>query len=309
MAGSSWFARRPVARLTRTTATLIGFAAILSWGLLALLTIGAAPVPPLQMNAVCFAIGGGIGLIWTAAGAGFGVLRAVPWRVYAFGTLGLFGANLLYFAAMGLAPMAETGLIGYLWPLFIVLLSGLLPGERLGALHITGALIGFAGVALIVLRGGASLPLGALPGFGLAFAFALSWAAYSVGSRHLGRQPTEAVTVYFLAGAVLSLVAHLAFETTAWPDHALGWVSLVLLGIGPTGLSFFAWDVGMKHGDIQLLGVVSYAAPLLSTLALILGGMAVTSPTLLAAAAMITGGAALAARASLRADFLQSDSD
>ena len=279
---------------------MIGFAAVLSWGLLALLTIGAAPVPPLQMNAVCFAIGGAIGLIWTAAGAGFRVLQAVPWHVYAFGTLGLFGANLLYFAAMGLAPMAETGLIGYLWPLLIVLLSGLLPGERLGRLHIAGAVSGFAGVALLVLRGGANLPSGALPGFGLAFAFALSWAGYSVGSRCMGRQPTEAVTVYLLAGAVLSVVAHSAFETTIWPDHPMGWVSLVLLGVAPTGLSFFAWDIGMKHGDIQILGVASYTAPLLSTLALIVSGRTEASPWLILSAGMIAGGAALAARASFR---------
>ena len=249
------------------------------------------------MNAVCFAIGGIIGLIWTGFGAGFGVLRTVPLRVYAFGTIGLFGANLLYFGAMFLAPMAETGLIGYLWPLFIVLLSGLLPGERLGALHIGGALLAFAGAALMVLRGGVSLPVEALPGFALAFVFALTWAGYSVGSRRFGAQPTEAVTVYFIAGAILSLAAHLALETTVWPDHALGWISLIGLGTAPIGLSYFAWDIGMKHGDIQLLGVASYAAPLLSTLALIVAGIAQPTATLAISAVLIAGGAALAASA------------
>lgn len=286
--------------MSRNRATLIGFAAILSWGLLALFTIGAQPVPPLQMNAVCFAIGGVIGLIWTGFGAGFGVLRRVPLPVYAFGTLGLFGANLLYFGAIFLAPMAETGLIGYLWPLFIVLLSGLLPGERLGRLHICGALLAFAGAALLVLRGGVSLPADALPGFALAFLFALTWAGYSVGSRRFGSQPTEAVTVYFIAGALLSLIAHLAFETTAWPGSTLAWASLIGLGIAPIGLSFFAWDIGMKHGDIQLLGVASYAAPLLSTLALIGAGIAPLSPVLGLAACLIAGGALLAATANRR---------
>ena len=276
---------------------MIGFAAILSWGLLALFTIGAQPVPPLQMNAVCFAIGGVIGLIWTGFGAGFGVLRTVPVRVYAFGTLGLFGANLLYFGAMFLAPMAETGLIGYLWPLFIVLLSGLLPGERIGPLHICGALLAFGGVALMVLRGGVSVPVEALPGFALAFAFALTWAGYSVISRRFGAQPTEAVTVYFLAGAMLSIIAHLVFETTVWPSTGLGWASLIGLGLIPTGLSYFAWDIGMKHGDIQFLGVASYTAPLLSTLALVLAGIAEPTPALAVAAVLITGGAALAASA------------
>ena len=56
----------------------------------------------------------------------------------------------------------------------------------------------------------------------------------------------------------------------------------------------------MKRGDIQLLGVASYAAPLLSTLALIIGGKAEASPGLILAALLITGGAVLAARASLK---------
>ena len=283
--------------VSRNGATLIGCAAILSWGLLALFTIGARPVPPLLMNAVCFGIGGLIGLIWTAFGAGFGVLRTVPLRVYVIGTLGLFGANLLYFGAMFLAPMAETGLIGYLWPLFIVLLSGLLPGERLGPLHICAALLAFGGVALMVLRGGVSVPVQALPGFALAFVFALTWAGYSVISRRFGAQPTEAVTVYFLGGAALSIIAHLAFETTVWPSTGLGWASLIGLGLIPTGLSYFAWDIGMKHGDIQFLGVASYAAPLLSTLALVVAGIAKPSAALAFAAILIAGGAALAASA------------
>lgn len=283
--------------MTRNKATLFGFAAILSWGLLALLAIGSAPVPPMQMNAMCFAIGGVIGLVWTGTGAGFAVLRSVPWPVYLSGTLGLFGANFLYFTAMRLAPMAETSLIAYLWPLLIVLLSGLLPGERLHRLHVVGALLALAGVALIVLRGGAQMTAGSFPGFAVAFAFALTWAGYSVGSRRFGTLPSEAVTIYFIAGALLSVLAHLALETTVWPDGTIGWLAVVALGIGPVGASFFAWDIGMKHGDIQFLGVASYLAPLLSTLALILAGTTQASAAILGAALLIVGGAALAARA------------
>jgi len=55
----------------------------------------------------------------------------------------------------------------------------------------------------------------------------------------------------------------------------------------------------MKRGDIQMLGVASYTAPLLSTLALVVAGLAQATPTLMLSAALITGGAALAARASL----------
>lgn len=285
--------------MTRYRATLIGMTAIAMWAALALLTLGSAPVPPFLLNAMCFAIGGAIGLLWVATGAGLSVLRAVPLRVYLFGTAGLFGYHALYFSALRLAPFAETGLIAYLWPLLIVLLSGLLPGERLRFLHVVGAGLAFAGVALIVLRGGETITAAALPGLGLALLCALTWSAYSVASRRLGAVPTEAVTVYCLATAILSLLAHLAFETTVWPQTSIGWAAILALGIGPVGLAFFTWDIGMKRGDIQILGVASYAAPLLSTLALITAGHARATPTLILSALLITGGAALAARASL----------
>jgi drug/metabolite transporter (DMT)-like permease len=285
--------------MSRNRATMIGFSAVLMWSFLALFTIGSAPVPPFLLNALCFAIGGGIGLIWTAR-RGFGVLRGVSWRVYAFGSLALFGYHALYFTAFRLAPSAETGLIAYLWPLFIVLLSGLLPGERLGLLHVLGALMAFAGAALIVLQrspsGGASAA-----GLGLAFLCALAWAGYSVGSKRLGAVPTESVTVFCLVTALLSLGVHLAIEPTLLPVGAFGWFSVLALGLGPVGLAFFTWDIGMKRGDIQLLGVASYAAPLLSTLALVAAGIAEPSVAILAAAVLITAGAALAAWASAKA--------
>jgi drug/metabolite transporter (DMT)-like permease len=279
--------------MTRQRATAIGFTAILMWSLLALLTVGSAPVPPFLLNALCFGIGGTIGLVWTAR-RGFGVLGLVSWKVYAFGTIGLFGYHFLYFTAFRIAPAAETGLIAYLWPLFIVLLSGLLPGERLTARHVVGALIAFAGAAVIVLGRGGEGEVSA-PGLALAFGCAVTWAAYSVLSRRLGDVPTESVTVFCLATAALSVGAHLMLEETVWPAGTLGWLSVLALGIGPVGAAFFTWDLGMKKGDIQVLGVASYAAPLLSTLALVLAGITAPSYAILLAAVLITGGAALAA--------------
>lgn len=283
--------------MEKTKATWIGFTAVLMWGALAALTIGTAPVPPLQLNAICFALGGGIGLGWMAATGGFHRLKGISWKVYAFGTAGLFGYHLIYFTAFRLAPYAQTSLIAYLWPLFIVLFSGLLPGEKLRPLHLIGAGAAFAGAALIVLGRGAAMGPGAGLGMGLAFLCALTWAGYSILSRRLGDVPTEAVTLYCLATAALSALCHLALETTAWPATAQGWAATAALGLGPVGLAFFTWDVGMKRGDIQLLGTLSYAAPLLSTLILIATGGAEPTASLALSALLITAGAGLASRA------------
>ena len=284
--------------MTRTRATTIGFSAVLMWALLALFTIGSSPVPPFLLSAMCFGVGGAIGLVWTARGAGLGILKTVPWQAYAFGTLGLFGYHALYFTAFRLGPNASTGLIAYLWPLFIVLFSGLLPGERLRKGHIAGAVIALIGAALIVLTAKSGSTAISYPALALAFLCALTWSSYSIVSRKFGTVPTESVTIYCLATAVLSALAHLMFEQTQWPSGALGWASVAALGIGPVGAAFFTWDIGMKRGDIQLLGVASYAAPLLSTLVLVVAGLSEPTPSLALATVLITAGAALAARAS-----------
>ena len=283
--------------MTRGIATLVGTSAIGMWALLALFTVGAAEVPPFQRTAFCFTVASLIGLGWGAASGTLGELRAVPWRVALFGAAGLFGYHALYFFALRTAPPAGAGLIAYLWPLLIVLFSGLLPGERLRTGHILGAVAGFAGAAAILLAGRGSGLGGLHLGYGLALGCALVWSGYSVLSRRARAVPSIAVTLYCALSAAAALVFHLALEETVWPATTGGWLSMAGLALGPVGLAFFTWDVGVKRGDIQLLGVLSYAAPVLSTLALVVVGMAEPSAALFLATALITGGAALAARA------------
>jgi drug/metabolite transporter (DMT)-like permease len=273
---------------------------VLLWGLLALLTVGSAPTPPFLLSTVCFFIGGALGLAWAAATGTLSTLRQVPMRVYVFGTLGLFGYHALYFSALGLAPAAEASLIAYLWPLLIVLMSGLLPGETLQPGHMIGAMMGFAGAALVISGGDTGFDPTALGGYLLAGGCAFMWSSYSILSRSFGTVPTVSVAVFCLASAVLSLPLHLAFEVTAWPQNTTTWASMIALGLGPVGLAFYVWDVGVKHGDIQILGTASYAAPLVSTIVLIGAGIATPSWTLVTAAVLITTGALLATRTSLR---------
>lgn len=284
--------------MTRIRATSIGFVAVLLWALLALFTVGSAPTPPFLLNTLCFALGGTLGLIWATKTGALGALKRVPLKVYVFGTLGLFGYHALYFSALRLAPAAQAGLIAYLWPLLIVVFSGLLPGEHLRRGHIIGAVMGFAGAALIISGGGTGFERQYLAGYGLALLCALTWSGYSVLSRRVGDAPTASVAVFCLASAALSLPLHLFFEETVLPTTTLGWCAIAGLGLGPVGLAFFVWDIGVKHGDIQLLGTSSYVAPLLSTLVLVIAGVAAPSMILLWAALFVTGGAIIAARAS-----------
>jgi drug/metabolite transporter (DMT)-like permease len=284
-----------VAAMTTRTATTIGLIAILLWSMLALFTAATGTIPPFQLNAMTFLVGGLVGVVsWIVRPQGLRALRQKP-VVWALGIGGLFGYHALYFAALRWAPPAESGLINYLWPLLIVLFSSLLPGEHLRRSHIAGALLGFAGVVVLIAgRGAFDARAEYMPGYICAFIAAFVWAGYSVLSRRFGQVPTDAVAGFCLMTSLLSLVCHLIFETTVWPETNVQWLALLALGLGPVGAAFYVWDIGMKRGDIRFLGVASYATPVLSTLLLVVAGYAEPTLTLALACGLIVAGALIA---------------
>jgi drug/metabolite transporter (DMT)-like permease len=283
--------------LTPRTATLIGLTAILMWSLLAALTVATGKIPAFQLAAMTFTIGALVGpLTWIGRPEAVRALRQRP-VVWIVGVGGLFGYHALYFLALRFAPPAEAGLLNYLWPLLIVLFSSLLPGERLAPHHIVGALLGLAGTVLLFAgNSDSSFAPRQLPGLIAAFVAAFVWAAYSVMSRKLKTVPTDAVAGFCAATALLAATAHRLVEATVWPETPVQWLAIAALGVGPVGAAFYAWDIGMKRGDIRVLGAASYATPLLSTAFLILAGFARPSANIAIAAILIAGGGLIAAR-------------
>ena len=283
--------------MTPRTSTLIGLTAILMWSLLAVLTVATGKIPAFQLAAMTFAIGALVGSLgWVGRPEAFRALRQ-PLVAWAVGVGGLFGYHALYFLALRFAPPAEAGLLNYLWPLLIVLFSSALPGERLAPHHVIGAVLGLAGTVLLFAgNSGGGFTAGQVPGLIAAFVAAFVWAAYSVMSRKLKAVPTDAVAGFCLATALLAALMHGAVEVTVWPDTTAQWLAIAALGVGPVGAAFYAWDIGMKRGDIRVLGAASYATPLLSTAFLILAGFARPSATIAIAAVLIAGGGLIAAR-------------
>jgi drug/metabolite transporter (DMT)-like permease len=283
--------------MTPRNATLIGLTAIMMWSLLAVLTVATGKIPAFQLAAMTFAIGALTGFVtWVGRPNAFRALRqpALAWIV---GVGGLFGYHALYFLALRFAPPAEAGLLNYLWPLLIVLFSSLLPGERLAPHHVMGAVLGLAGTVLLFAgNSGSGFAPGQVPGLMAAFVAAFVWAAYSVMSRKLKAIPTDAVAGFCLATALLAAIVHGMVEVTVWPDSAAQWLAIIALGVGPVGAAFYAWDIGMKRGDIRVLGAASYATPLLSTAFLMIAGFAKPSVSIAVAAVLIGGGGLIAAK-------------
>lgn len=281
----------------RRRATLSGLGAIVLWASLAVLTTGTKGMPPFQVLTLTFAVVGVAGMLWLArpGGGGLAGLRQ-PWAAFALTTSALFGYHALYFIALKRAPAVEANLINYLWPLLIVMFAGFLPSVRVRGLQIVGTVLGLLGAILLVTRGqGLNVRPEYVAGYLAALGAAIGWAAYSVANRRFAAVPTSAIPGACLIVALLGGIVHWQAETWVAPS-AGQWGVLLLMGLGPTGAAFLLWDHGTKHGDIAVLGTLSYLAPLLSTLLLLIVGGAQAHWSQAVAITLLLAGAWLSIR-------------
>jgi drug/metabolite transporter (DMT)-like permease len=216
-----------------------------------------------------------------------------PPAYLAFSFAALFGYHALYFAALSLSPPAQASLVAYLWPLLIVCFAALANRSQFRARHLVGASMGLAGTAVLVLSHAASGTAGHQNPLGLvaALSCAVIWSTYSVLNSRFRNVPSEAMITVCELVAVVGWIAHLLIDSQTIPPTSVQWAAILALGLGPVGLAFLAWDYGTKHGNIALLATMSYAAPVLSTLLLVLFGFAHPGIQLLVACALVVGGA------------------
>ena len=175
--------------------------------------------------------------------------------------------------------------------------ASFLPGETFKTHHKFGIALGLIGAVLIITKGfTVGFASGLKLGHFLALACAFIWSAYSVASRRMGHVPTDVVAGFCFITSAVTTVLHFVLEPTILPQDARQWIAIVALGIFPLGLGFYAWDFGMKRGDIMVLGVLSYAAPLLSTLIMLASGYAAWHWSIAAACLLITIGALVSSK-------------
>lgn len=282
---------RPAPRQLPPTA--LALLAIGLWSALAALTVRLQGMPPFLLAGISLLIG-------SLAGLGRGRSWRAPLPVLALGVYGLFAYHAALFTALRLAPPVEANLLNYLWPLLIVVLTPLFfPGRRLSPRQVAGALAGFAGAALLVTAGGAARAEAAhgparLAGLALAAGAALIWSTYSLASARRGAGAAPPVGLFGALSGALALLCHALFEPRA--DIAAADVPwLLLLGVGPMGLAFQAWDAALRRGDPRTIGLLSYLTPLLSTLLLAATGGGRLGAATGGALVLIVGGALLGA--------------
>lgn len=277
-------------------ATIIGSFSILLWGMLAFLTqLTGGGIPAFQLMTMTFSLAFLLICMrwWSQGHTGIRYLRQ-PLLSWVIGICGIFSYHVLYFLAMSKAPAVEVSLLAYLWPLLIVLFAAFLPEGKLKGQHLIGSLLSFIGCWVLIGKGSEGFSQEYLSGYLMALACAIIWSLYSVGSRLVKTVPTDAVGWFCGVTAALAFLCHLVWEITVWPNDFTQWIGVLGLGLGPVGMAFFAWDYGVKHGNLQLLGVLAYSAPLISVALLVISGESQPSYSMVVSCLMIVTGSAVA---------------
>lgn len=280
---------------TPSTGTASGIAAVVIWSLTAPVVALAVGVDPFLYTA----IGDGIGALlfalkWLALRQNpITELMRVPWWFFGLGLIGISFHNVTWVAALQQAPPLEATLIIYTWPLLVIIFTTISLRQTFRWYHIAGGLLGLAGIVALLMGRGLDLSgFRLMPGHYWAVACALSWSVFSaVAARYRYRSSNFLGVVFALSALINGAIWSLYLAAPPAPSASL-WIAAI-------GAIFFAsayglWDFGIKRGNAQFIGAVSFLTPVLAATYLVLLGKAEPTIALLVSLTLVVAGIGVA---------------
>ncbi|GAB4292280.1 MAG: DMT family transporter [Roseovarius sp.] len=143
-----------------------------------------------------------------------------------------FAGQNLWFLAITLIPLAQVFALEFTAPLWVLMLSPLILGERLTRVRVLAALVGFAGILLVVRPGAGTLDFGTLA----AAAAAICFAGSVMATKRLTRSASLTAILFWMTmlQSLMGLVCAGADGDIALPSAATlpGLVVIALGGLG-----------------------------------------------------------------------------
>ncbi|MEP6693141.1 MAG: EamA family transporter [Chloroflexota bacterium] len=281
----------------------------LVWGSTYLaIAIAVQTLPPLLSAGLRFLVAGVLLGAWLALRHGRAVFRvglAQLGGAALVGCLLLAGGNGLVVLAERTVPSGLTALVVASVPLWIVVFR-LVARDRVGASLVGGVLVGFAGVAFLVVPRGASGevdPVGLLTVVGATF----SWALGTFASPRLPtpRDPLASTALQMLAGGALLVVVAMAIGEPSRADPSsfstASLAAIVYLVVFGSLVAFSAYTWLLQNTSVSVVSTYAYVNPVVAVLlgALVLGE-AVTPSMLIGAAIIIAAVAFIVSRGATR---------
>lgn len=246
-------------------------------------------------------------LRFTIAGvllAAWGTLQGMRWPrgrdflwVAAMGALGYVGQSFCYFSALKYASTGLVGLLLYLYPALVTIMSAMLYRRKIGAARGWAVVVALAGTALTVGGDLASQPLGIALGIGAALIYSIYILAGEGVMPRVGSLP--AATVVMLAAAVV-YGGMAVTEGLALPASPTAWLAVLAIAIFSTLLAILGFFKGLEKLGASDASTLSTLEPLITIgLAVLVLGETVTGLQL-AGGALILAAVIYLARHSAR---------
>ena len=257
---------------------VLGLTATACWGayyLLGRFLFGNYAIHPLMVSFLQFFIASIVCVVVIGVrGEGSQVFQALRtgWPFFlGLAFAGIVGEGVLLIYSLKYTTAARSCLFANTSPIFTVLLAAWLMREPLGARKLFGMVLGFAGMAVVLLkRGGGDLFVSgtSMVGDVLALISGISWALYTVMGRKAGSEfsPMVSSTLSIIIGDLILLVLVLLLRVP-WPlNLPLGaWIYVAVLGVFCYGVAFIFWLAALKYLEAGKVGALGYVSVILAT--------------------------------------------
>jgi drug/metabolite transporter (DMT)-like permease len=200
--------------------------------------------------------------------AAWGVAQGMRWPrgrdllwVMAMGAIGYVGQAFCYFSALKYASAGLVGLLLYLYPAIVTVLSAWIHRRKIGGPRTLAVGVALAGTALTVGGDLASQPFGIVLGIGAALIYSLYILAGERVMPRVGALP--AATVVMLAAAVVYGGAAAA-EGLALPHSSKGWAAVLAIAVFSTLLAILGFFKGLEKLGAADASTLSTLEPLVT---------------------------------------------
>lgn len=226
-----------------------------------------------QMVFVRSLIGILFSLILVRFEGGWTILRPRRPFLHLLRGLAIVGANMAFFTALAVLPLADATAMFFVAPLFISLLAVPILGEKVGVRRLAAVLVGFAGVLIMVRPGAETADIPARWVLAMPVVAALLYACMQILTRKLGvASKASAMAVYIQATFLMVSGGFFLIAGDGRYAEGVENESLVFL------LRAWVWP---EQGDLMLfllLGVVSAVVAYSLSQAYRLGDAATIAP-------------------------------
>lgn len=161
---------------------------------------------------------------------------------------------------------SNTGWIIGITPVFMVLLGFLFFKEKISAVQISGILLAFAGLLLLVGKGDiTSIDLISNKGDLLVLMSSFTWGVYSLVGKKITLEYSPIMTILFLFIMMSVIVGPFALTSenlSALNDLTLaGWISILFLGLFCSGVAYVLWADSLSRMPASKVGAFLYLEP------------------------------------------------